>query len=87
MRTLIRITVMTLAFQNMASLATAADTPQAWLLDLSNADVSFSIRVLGLFSINGAFEHVRGGLVLDESCAASGITFRIDSASVNIERK
>jgi polyisoprenoid-binding protein YceI len=74
---------MTLAFQNMASLATAADTPQAWLLDLSNADVSFSIRVLGLFSINGAFEHVRGGLVLDESCAASGITFRIDSASVN----
>lgn len=26
---------------------------------------------------------MRGGLVLDESCVASGISFRIDSASVN----
>ena len=81
MRTLVRVIVMSLALA--ASLATAAGTTQTWLLDLSNADVSFTIRVLGLFSINGEFEHVRGGLVLDESCAASGISFRIDSASVN----
>ena len=81
MRNIIRVIVMSLVLA--ASLATAAGSPQTWLLDLSNADVSFSIRVLGLFSINGEFEHVRGGLVLDESCAASGITFRIDSASVN----
>ena len=85
MRNIIRVIAVTLvlASWNMASLAAAADAPQAWLLDLSNADVSFSIKVLGLFNINGEFEHVRGGLVLDESCAASGITFRIDSASVN----
>jgi len=85
MRNIIRVIAVTLVLTswNMALLAAAANTPQAWLLDLSNANVSFSIRVLGVFSINGEFEHVQGGLVLDESCAASGITFHIDSASIN----
>ena len=81
MRTLVRVIVMSLALT--ATPVTAADTSQTWLLDLSNANVTFSIRVLGLFSINGEFEHVQGGLVLDERCVASGINFQIDSASVN----
>lgn len=55
---------------------------KSWLMDLSHADVSFSVRVLGVFEINGEFERLQGGLVFNESCNATDITFSIDSASV-----
>jgi len=55
---------------------------KSWVMDLSHADVSFSVRVLGVFEINGEFERLHGGLVFNESCNATDITFSIDSASV-----
>jgi len=55
---------------------------KSWVMDLSHADVSFSVRVLGIFEINGEFERLHGGLVFNESCHATDITFNIDSASV-----
>lgn len=60
-----------------------AASPASWLLDLSHADVSFSVRVLGVFAIEGEFERVHGGLLLDDACSASGIRFSIDTASVS----
>lgn len=55
---------------------------KSWVMDLSHADVSFSVRVLGVFAITGEFERLHGGLVFNESCHATDITFNIDSASV-----
>lgn len=66
--------------------STAADTGddsgRSWLLDLSSADVSFSVRVLGIFAIQGEFERVHGGLLFDAGCNAANIRFSIDTASV-----
>ena len=59
------------------------DSAQNWLLDLSNAEVSFAVRVLGIFAIEGGFERVHGGLLLDAGCSASTIRFSIDTASVS----
>lgn len=55
---------------------------RSWVMDLSHADVSFSVRVLGVFEINGEFERLHGGLIFNENCNATDITFSIDSASV-----
>ena len=55
---------------------------KSWVMDLSHADVTFVVRVLGVFAINGEFERLHGGLVFNESCNATNITFSIDSASV-----
>ena len=55
----------------------------SWVMDLSEADVTFSVQVLGIFAINGRFERLHGGLEFDESCQASNIRFSIDSASVS----
>ena len=70
------------AMPSLAS-ATGDNNTSSWLLDLSNADVSFSVRVLGIFAIEGEFERVHGGLLLDDACSASGIRFSIDTASVS----
>ena len=55
---------------------------KSWIMDLSHADVSFSVRVLGVFEVNGKFERLHGGLVFNENCHATDITFNIDSDSV-----
>ena len=64
--------------------AEAADPNQkeSWVMDLSHADVSFSVRVLGIFEISGEFERLHGGMVFNERCDATNITFSIDSASI-----
>ena len=59
------------------------DASRSWLLDLSTAEVSFAVRVLGVFTIRGEFEQVHGGLRLDAGCTASTIRFSIDTASVS----
>jgi len=60
-----------------------SDHSRSWLLDLSTADVSFAVRVLGVFTIRGEFEQVHGGLRFDAGCTASTIRFSIDTASVS----
>ena len=62
--------------------ADALNHQKSWVMDLSHADVTFSVRVLGIFEINGEFERLQGGLVFNESCNATDITFSIDSASI-----
>jgi polyisoprenoid-binding protein YceI len=65
--------------------ANSAETPRGsrYLLDLTDAAVSFSVKVLGLFPVNGHFERVQGGFLFTDSCATSRIAFTIESASVN----
>jgi len=58
------------------------DQKESWVMDLSHADVTFSVRVLGVFEISGEFERLQGGLIFNENCNATNITFSIDSASV-----
>ena len=62
--------------------AASPDQKESWVMDLSQADVSFSVRVLGVFEISGEFERLHGGLVFNERCNATNITFSIDAASV-----
>ena len=62
--------------------ATGPNPKESWVMDLSHADVAFSVRVLGIFVISGEFERLHGGLVFNESCHARNIAFNIDSASV-----
>ena len=83
LRLAVAILVLTLtpALPSVASSA-ANENARNWLLDLSNADVSFSVRVLGIFSVQGEFQRVHGGLLLDAGCSASDIRFSIDTASV-----
>ena len=58
--------------------------PEAsWIMDLSHADVAFSVRVLGILEINGQFEHLQGDLHFDARCNARNIIFSIDSASAS----
>jgi len=83
LRQVIAITALTLAPAVPSVAANPADHPPDWLLDLSTADVSFAVRVLGLFPIRGKFEQVYGGLHFDAGCTASTISFSIDTASVS----
>ena len=62
--------------------AASPDHRESWVMDLSHAEVSFSVRVLGIFQVNGEFERLHGGLIFNESCDATNITFSIDSSSV-----
>ena len=62
--------------------AAGPDHREAWVMDLSHAEVSFSVRVLGIFQVSGEFERLHGGLIFNESCDATNITFSIDSSSV-----
>ena len=62
--------------------AAGPNQKESWVMDLSHADVTFSVRVLGVFEISGEFERLHGGMVFNESCNATNITFSIDSASV-----
>lgn len=55
----------------------------SFVLDLSQAEVGFTTRVLGIFPVTGRFDQVHGNLLFNESCTASGISFSINSASVN----
>lgn len=58
---------------------------QHYTLDLSDAEVSFSVNVLGLFRISGRFDQVQGGLLFSEACTAQSIAFSIQTASVNTD--
>ena len=62
--------------------AAGPDHRESWVMDLSHAEVSFSVRVLGIFQVSGEFERLHGGLVFNERCDATNITFSIDSSSV-----
>lgn len=62
--------------------AASPNHKESWIMDLSHADVTFSVRVLGVFEISGEFERLHGGMVFNESCNATNITFSIDAASV-----
>jgi len=81
-RLAIAVTALTLTPAALASNA-GDESTRGWRLDLSNADVSFSVRVLGIFAIQGEFERVHGGLLFDAGCSASDIRFSIDTASVS----
>ncbi|HAJ91544.1 MAG TPA: hypothetical protein DCO71_02805 [Gammaproteobacteria bacterium] len=63
--------------------ATGPTSEESWVMDLSHADVAFSVRVLGIFEINGQFERLQGGLIFDDSCNARDIAFSIESSSAN----
>ena len=63
--------------------AFAAGEARNYVLDLSDADVGFSIDVLGMFSVSGRFERVQGGLLFSEACTAESIAFVIQTDSVN----
>ena len=56
-----------------------------YTLDLSDAEVSFSVNVLGLFRVGGRFDQVQGGLLFSEACTAESIAFSIQTASVNTD--
>jgi polyisoprenoid-binding protein YceI len=58
---------------------------QHYTLDLSDAEVNFSVNVLGLFRVSGRFEQVQGGLLFSEACTAKSIAFSIQTASVNTD--
>lgn len=81
---LFRIIIMVLCLA-LPYAANSADTPRgsSYLLDLTDAAVSFSVKVLGLFPVNGHFERVRGGFLFTDSCTTSRIAFTIESASVS----
>jgi polyisoprenoid-binding protein YceI len=85
---LLRITIMAISL----ALPVAANSKDlhrgsGYLLDLTDAAVSFSIKVLGMFPVTGRFEQVRGGFLFTDSCATSRIAFTIESASVNTRNK
>jgi polyisoprenoid-binding protein YceI len=63
--------------------AAGPNPEDSWVMDLSHADVAFSVRVLGVFEINGQFERLQGGLTFDNSCNARDIAFSIDSSSAS----
>jgi len=56
-------------------------------LDLSDASVSFSVRILGLFPVQGEFEEIHGNFVFTGNCAMSGVTFLVKAASVNTRNR
>lgn len=56
-----------------------------YTLDLSDAEVNFSVNVLGLFRVSGRFDQVQGGLLFSEACTAQSIAFSIQTASVNTD--
>jgi polyisoprenoid-binding protein YceI len=65
---------------------TSAERPAPhYTLDLSDAEVNFSIDVLGLFRVSGRFDQVQGGLLFSEACTAESIAFSIQTASVNTD--
>ena len=63
----------------------ASGNSDIWRMDLSGARVSFSIRVLGMFEVGGKFERVAGDILLDDTCTAAALAFRIEAASVNTQ--
>jgi polyisoprenoid-binding protein YceI len=81
---LLRVTIMAISLAlPVAANSTDLHRGSGYLLDLTDASVSFSIMVLGLFPVHGYFERVQGGFLFSDSCATSQIAFTIESASVN----
>ena len=66
-----------------SGVASAAGEDSHYILDLSDAEVGFSIDVLGMFRVSGQFESVKGGLLFSKACTAESIAFVIQSDSVN----
>jgi polyisoprenoid-binding protein YceI len=67
--------------------AGADSQDRQYVLDLSGAEVGFSVNVLGLFRVSGRFDQVEGGLLFSESCTAKSIAFSIQTASVNTNNR
>lgn len=72
-----------------ASPATSVADPTTvrYSVALSDANVSFSVKVLGIFSVSGRFEQVQGGLLFTGSCHTEAIAFSIRTASVNTKNR
>ena len=61
-----------------------ADSPRSrYSMDISDAEVTFSVKVLGLITVTGQFEQVEGSLQFTDTCDTSSIAFRVQAASVN----
>jgi polyisoprenoid-binding protein YceI len=69
------------------SLPWPAGADRQYVLDLTGAEVGFSVNVLGLFRVSGRFDQVEGGLLFSESCTAKSIAFSIQTASVNTNNR
>jgi polyisoprenoid-binding protein YceI len=67
--------------------AGADSQDRQYVLDLSGAEVGFSVNVLGLFRVSGRFDQVEGGLLFSESCTAKSIAFSIQTDSVNTNNR
>ena len=85
---LLRVVIMAISMA-LPTAAITADLTRGsgYLLDLSDASVSFSVRVLGLFPVAGHFEKVQGGFLFTDSCAISRVAFTIESASVTTNNR
>lgn len=59
-----------------------ADHPY-YRLDISDAEVTFSVTVLGFVTVTGQFQQVEGGMRFTEACDTTDIVFRIQTASVH----
>lgn len=58
-----------------------ADHPY-YRLDIADAQVTFSVKVLGFITVTGQFEQVDGGMQFTEARHTTDIDFRIQTASV-----
>lgn len=62
----------------------SADNPRPhYTLDIADAEVTFSVKVLGLVTVKGQFRQVEGDIQFTEACDTSNIAFRIQAASVS----
>jgi len=71
-------------FASIAAGPASADKPRPhYTLDIADAEVTFSVKVLGLITIKGQFRQVEGDMQFTEACDTSNIAFRIQAASVS----
>jgi polyisoprenoid-binding protein YceI len=86
-RFLLMLLLSTFLSASWSGIASAAGNDSHYILDLSDAEVGFSIDVLGMFRVSGRFERVEGGLLFSEACTAESIAFVIQSDSVNTNNR
>jgi polyisoprenoid-binding protein YceI len=61
-----------------------ADKPHPYYtLDIADAEVTFSVKVLGFITVKGQFRQVEGDMQFTEACDTSNIAFRIQAASIS----
>ena len=86
-RALISLLLVSVLSSPWSGHALAASGDSQYILDLSGAEIGFSIDVLGLFRVSGRFDRVRGGLLFSGSCTAESIAFVIQTDSVNTNNR